>query len=333
MIPNRSPRALLALWFTVALVLSAVAGPALTAAAIPNVTISVENAPEATQGQLVGFKITVDNQGNSTSSQSMASATVPAGTTYAGVFPSSTSCSLSLGLVTCALGSIPGHTSVTFSLTFQTTSATTSPVTTTVRGFTTGTPGDPGDNSHGDDFIGSGQSYSIALVSAANGDFSGRFVTTNLVVFNNQTVGSSNLQATKLTAPIGAIGVSVKDGPQSSVPNLGNCTLGPSVCDLLFGQNSAIYVDGNTTFATAFPVTVTFSKFEIPGGINETNIAIYHTWFEGTVLREETISERCTFATPTSTYPENPQCLTAKKSSIGITVVVWLYHNGTIHAY
>jgi hypothetical protein len=331
MIPNRSTRPFVAVWFTIALVLAAMAGPALTAAAIPSVHISVENAAEATQGQLVGFKITVDNQGNSNSSQSMASATVPALTTYAGVYPSSTRCSLAAGVVTCDLGSIPGNTSVTFSLTFLTTSATSSPVTTTVRGFTTGTPGDPGGNSHGDDFIGSGASYSIALVSAANGDFSGRFVTTNLVVENNQTVGSSNLQATKLTAPMGAIGVSVKDGP--SVPNLpGACNLGPSVCGLLFGQNSAIYVDGNTTFATAFPVTVTFSKFEIPGGINETNIAIYHTWLEGTVLHEETISDRCTFATG-STYPEHPQCLTVKKSSIGITVVVWLFHNGNLHGF
>jgi uncharacterized repeat protein (TIGR01451 family) len=331
MIPKHSPRAVLALWFTLALVLAAMAGPALTAAAIPSVYISVENAPEATQGQLVGFKITVDNQGNSNSSQSMASATVPAGTTYTGVFPSSTSCSEATGLVTCNLGSIPGNTSVTFSLTFQTTSATTSPVTTTVRGFTTGTPGDPGGNSHGDDFIFVGDLPSITLVSAASGDFSGRFVTTNLVVQNNQTVGSSNLQATKLTAPISAIGVSVKDGP--GVPNLGDCTLGPSVCGLLFGQNSNIYVDGNTTFATAFPVTVTFSKFEIPGGINETNIAIYHTWTDATGFHEDTISDRCTFATPSSTYPQNPECLTAKKSSTGITVVVWLFHNGNIHAY
>jgi uncharacterized repeat protein (TIGR01451 family) len=330
MIAKHSPRAILALWFTLALVLGAMAGPALTAAAIPSVYISVENAPEATQGQLVGFKITVDNQGNSNSSQSMASATVPTGTTYAGVYPSSTGCSVATGVVTCDLGSIPGNTSVTFSLTFQTNAATPSPVTTTVRGFTTGTPGDPGGNSHGDDFIFVGDLPSITLVSAANGDFSGRFVTTNLVVQNNQTVGSSNLQATKLTAPMGAIGVSVKDGP--GVPNLGACTLGPSVCNLLFGQNSNIYVDGNTVFATAFPVTVTFSKFEIPGGINETNIAIYHTWTDASGYHEETISDRCTFAAG-STYPEHPQCLTAKKSSIGITVVVWLFHNGTIHAF
>jgi uncharacterized repeat protein (TIGR01451 family) len=331
MIPKHSPRAVLALWFTLALVLGAMAGPALTAAAIPSVHLLVEKSPPvATQGALVGFTITVDNRGNSTSSQSMVTATVPAETTYAGVYPNSTNCAEGTGLVTCDLGSIPGNTSVTFALTFQTTADTDTPVTTLVKGFTTGTPGDPGGKSHGDDFIGSGASHSISLVPTSNGDFSGRFVISDLLVQNNQTVGSSNLQATKLTAPMGTIGVSVEDG--AGVQNLGACTLGLSVCGLLFGQNSAIYVAGNTVFPTAFPVTVTFSKFEIPRGINENNIAIYHTWIDADGYHEETISNRCTFATG-STYPQNPQCLTATKSSIGITVVVWLFHNGNIHAY
>lgn len=330
MIPKHSPRALLGLWFTVALVLGAMAGPALTTAAVPSVYLTVvASPPEATQGALVGFTITVDNQGNSNSSQSMVDATIPSGTTYAGVYPGSTSCSATAVLVTCSLGSIPGHTSVTFALTFQTSPSTPTPVTTTVRGFTTGTPGDPGSNSHGDNFIGSGVSTSITLVLSSNGDFSGRFVTGDLTVQDTQTVGSSNLQATKVVAPGVGIGVSVKDG--AGIPNLGACTLGPSVCDLLFGQNSQIYVAGNTTFPGAFPVTVTFSKYEITGGINQNNIAIYHTWTDGSGFHEEKIDARCTYDSLGN--PTNAQCLTATKSSIGITVVVWLFHNGNIHGY
>jgi uncharacterized repeat protein (TIGR01451 family) len=330
MIPKRSPRALLALWFTIALVLSAVAGPALTAAATPQVFLTVvASPPEASQGAMVGFTITVDNRGNSNSSQSAVDATIPTGTTYAGVYPSSTSCSTATaGHVVCTLGGIPGHTSVTFALAFQTTASTPTPVSTTVNGQTTGTPGDPGGNSHGDQFNGSPATSSITL-TASSGDFSGRFVTGDLFVQDTQTVGSSNLQATKLKAPGIGIGVSVKDG--AGVPNLGNCTLGPSVCGLLFGQNSQIYVAGNSTFATAFPVTVTFSKFEIPGGINETNIAIYHTWSDGTSVFEETISTRCTYDALGA--PTNAQCLTATKSSVGITVVVWLFHNGNLHGF
>ena len=330
MISKRSPRALLGLWFTVALVLGAMAGPALTTAAVPGVYLTVvPSPPEATQGSLVGFTITVDNRGNSTSSQSSVDATIPNATTYAGVYPSSTSCSTgTAGHVICSLGGIAGHSSVTFALAFRTDAATPSPVSTTVTGQTTGTPGDRGGNSHGDNFIGSGLSFSIALVPGSNGDFSGAFVTGDLTVQDNQTVGSSNLQATKVKAPGIGIGVSVKDG---AVPDLGNCTLGPSVCDLLFGQNSAIFVGGNTTFPTAFPVTVTLSKFEIPGGINETNIAIYHTWTDATGFHEETISARCTYDGLGN--PTNPQCLTATKSSTGITVVVWLFHNGNFRTF
>jgi uncharacterized repeat protein (TIGR01451 family) len=329
MIPKRSPRALLALWFTVALVLSAVAGPALTAAATPQVFLTVvASPPEASQGAMVGFTITVDNQGNSTSSQSSVDATIPNGTTYAGVYPSSTSCTTATGHVVCTLGAIPGHTSVTFALAFQTSASTPTAISTTVIGQTTGTPGDPGGNSHGDQFIPGAVTVNINL-TPAGADFSGRFVTGDLFVQDNQSVGSSNLQATKVKAPGIGIGVSVKDG--AGVPDLGNCTLGPSVCGLLFGQNSSIYVAGNTTFVTAFPVTVTFSKFEIPGGINETNIAIYHTWTDGTTIFEEAISRRCTY--DAFGAPTNAQCLTATKSSVGITVVVWLFHNGNLHGF
>lgn len=331
MISNRSPRALLALWFAVALVLSAVAGPALTAAAVPNVFLTVvASPPEATQGAMVGFTITVDNQGNSTSSQSSVDATIPTGTTYAGVYPgvypSSSDCAAAAGHVICALGGIPGHTSVTFALAFQTTASTPMTVSTTVTGQTTGTPGDPGDNSHGDQFMGSPVTRSITLVLASNNDFSGRFVTGDLTVQDNQTVGSSNLQATRVRAPGVGIGVSVRE--EAGTPA---CGLVSSVCDLLFGQNSLIYVAGNTTFPTAFPVTVTFSKYEIPGGINQNNIAIYHTWTDASGFHEETIETRCIYDGLGN--PTNAQCLTATKSSIGITVVVWLFHNGLIHGY
>jgi uncharacterized repeat protein (TIGR01451 family) len=334
MIPKRSPRALLGLWFTVALVLGAMTGPALTTAAVPSVYLTVvASPPEATRGALVGFTITVDNQGNSTSSQSSVDATIPNGTTYAGVYPgvypSTTSCPAAAGHVVCTLGGIPGHTSVTFALAFQTTDSTPTPVSTTVTGQTTGTPGKDGGNSHGDDFIGSGLSFSIALVLSSNGDFSGRFVTGDLTVQDNQTVGPSNLQATKVTVPGVGIGVSVKD--EAVPPNPPACTLAASVCDLLFGQNSQIYVAGNTSFVTAFPVTVTLSKLEIPRGINETNIAIYHTWTDATGFHEETISTRCTYDGLGN--PTNAKCLTATTSSTGITVVVWLFHNGTFRTF
>jgi len=281
----------------------------------------------------VGFTITVDNQGSSTSSQSSVDATIPDGTTYAGVYPgvypNATSCPAAAGHVVCTLGGIPGHTSVTFALAFQTTDSTPTPVSTTVTGQTTGTPGDPKGNSHGDDFIGSGKSFSIALVLRSDGDFSGQFVTSDPTVQDNQLVGSSNLQATKVKAPGVGMGVSVKDG--AGPPNPPPCTLGASVCDLLFGQNSQVYVAGNTTFLTAFPVTVTLSKYEIPGGINENNIAIYHTWTDATGFNEETISTRCTYDGLGN--PTNPQCLTATKSSTGITVVVWLFHNGNFRTF
>ena len=193
---------------------------------------------------------------------------------------------------------------------------------TAVNGFTTGTPGDPGGNSHGDQFMGSPANPSIELVPTTTGDFSGRFVwdPAALVVSNNQTVGSSNLQATRLTAPGIGIGASVKDGP--NVPDLDVCGSGtttpapPDVCSSLFGQNSAIYVAGDTIFETPFPVTVTFSKFELEGGINQNNIAIYHTWIdENSDFQEETIEDRCIFDPPSSPTPDNAQCLTATKSS------------------
>jgi hypothetical protein len=218
---------------------------------------------------------------------------------------------------------------VTFALAFQTTDATPTPVSTTVTGQTTGRAGDPGGNSHGDQFNGSPVTRSITLVVSSNGDFSGRFVTSDLFIQDTQTVGSSNLQATKVKAPGIGIGVSVNDG--AGPPNPPACTLGASVCDLLFGQNSQIYVAGNTTFSTAFPVTITLSKYEIPGGINENNIAIYHTWTDATGFHEETISTRCTYDGLGN--PTNAQCLTATKSSIGITVVVWLFHNGTFRTF
>jgi uncharacterized repeat protein (TIGR01451 family) len=309
-----------------------------TLAATPPVFLSVAaSPPSATQGATIGFTITVDNQGTSNVSQSSVDATIPAGTTYAGVFPASTVCSTTTsGHIICSLGSIKGNTTVVYALAFTTTPSTSSPAVMTVVGATTGVPGDPGGNSHGDNFQCNPNQCTASTTLRASGDpdFSGRFVTgSNLLVQDNQSVGSANLQATKLQAPFTGIGASVEDGP--GVGPLGPCgsgdhPVGSAVCAAIFGQTSSIVVSQGQSFGSPFPVTVTFSKYEIPGGINQNNIAIYHSWTDGSGFHEEVISDRCTFNGNT---PTNPQCIAVTKTSDGLVVTGWLFHNGRINGW
>jgi hypothetical protein len=328
---------------TVSLLAMAVTG--IVTAAVPSVYLSVvASPPKVTQGEPIGFIVTIDNRDNSTVSQPSVDATIPSGATFSMVYPSTVSCTVSTAgdVVTCSLANIPGMTSTSFAIVFTTTENTSTPATTTVTGYTTGAPADPGGNSHGDNFFcdpASACTASTTLGLTTDPNFYGGFYVSDAQSFTTSfDVGKTNKQATAVgELPTLGIGVSVEDGP--GVGDLGVCgssgnpDVTASVCSQLFGENSALYVGGNQDFyPNAFKVTILFGKYELAPGVNKNNIAVYHTWKDSSgSFHEDVIDTACTY--DSSDLPTNAECLTAKKTSDGILVDIWVFHNGNMKGF
>ena len=109
-----------------------------------------------------------------------------------------------------------------------------------------------GNNSHGDALL---RSQTVLLL-AGDSDKAGRWVTTpGYNVANNQVLGGTNPQATKVSGLGQYIPVTVEDGSSVSF----SCP--KSVCKTKqFGQWSKVNVNFGATFASPFLVTITIAK-------------------------------------------------------------------------
>ena len=284
-------------------------GPASTLAATPILTQTSSPAPTTiVDGGRGAVIFSIHNGDKSTVSQLFLVDIVVTGGTFVTAVPSQGTCT-----DTCALGQLKPKKDAAVVVVFDATAGVsavnvTATFNTTGLGSSTG-----GDSSHGDQW----KVAQAVAISTDGQDFDGRFIddALNVVVQNNQSVGTGNKQATKIIAPKTLIGVSAQDGPLTpavTCPATITC----------FGETSVIEVAGGATFPGGFQVVITMDGSELASGVNAKSVKIYHVWDGGS----ETINTRCTF---TNGLPKSMPCLNAVKvGSNVLQVTIWTTHNG-----
>lgn len=298
-------------------------------AAVPLATATATAVPSTvTPGDVAGYVVQYRNDDSSTISKVALTATMSDGFAYAvqSATTSAGSCKTGTGPLSCSLGNVKPGATVTIVLGLTTSTASSS-VTTTFD-FTSGgsTPTDGG-TSHGDSWF-----ASATTALSADPNFRGRFVakSTQQTVENLQTLSATNPHATKVIAPVTLIPVTVQDGPATALACGGAFTQCPATA---FGETSQISVDGGRTFASPFKVIVSFDSSEIPSGVNQGNIKIYHQWSDGFGTGEQLLADRCVTAKGAST-PSNAPCVTVRKlPGNDLEVTVWTFHNGSMKGY
>jgi uncharacterized repeat protein (TIGR01451 family) len=295
-------------------------------AATPSWEMSVTPTPaKVSAGADAGYVVTIKNTGKSNISQvfltdALAHADgTPAipdailDTTY--VASSQGSCDPAGTRLDCTLGAIRSGRSATVVVAFST--GTNAILQRVFEANTTGVAGDNPGSSHGDVL------QSVGTTTTGTGDnFSGRFIKDDvLIVRDSEALSTANLQSTKVTAPKGAIGVSVADeGDTTAI----TCPA-PVTCST---PTSEIHVDNGAFFKDGFKVEVGAYKFsgQVP--------AVYHEFDSprlvgGVTVVGETITANC----PKNGTPSANQipCFSVNKVGGGdIVVVLWLKENGKI---
>ena len=300
-----------------------------TIAAVPTATATAIATPSTvTPGDVAGYVVQYRNDDSSTISKVALTAAMSDGFAYAvqSASTSAGSCKTGTGPLSCALGNVrPGQT-VTIVVGLTTSSASSS-VTTTFDFSSGGSTPTDGGTSHGDSWF-----ASATTTLSSDPNFKGRFVakSTQQTVENLQALSSANPHATKVIAPVTLIPVTVQDGPGTALLCGGVFTQCPATA---FGETSTISVDGGRTFGSPFRVVVSFDSSEIPSGVNQGNIKIYHQWSDASGTGEQLLAERCTFAKGSST-PTNAPCISVKKlPGNDLEVTVWTFHNGSMKGY
>jgi hypothetical protein len=221
--------------------------------------------------------------------------------------------------LTCLLGTLVAGESVTFTVAYA--------VPSDLRGnfdinvaIRAGT-GDPGgkNNSRGDAFDKSD------FATIASGDSDAGFVVGADVYQTNPTLGTKNLQSTKLEGTPELIPVTIEDGIQSlaacdSISDDPDCTG-------LFGEWSRLNVNngnGGVNFATPFKVTLVIRGSAVPGGVQAGDIHVVHVLDNGSinVLTQNCVSD--------GTPPDpNAECIVVTKVGSNWKIEVWLLQNGS----
>ena len=288
-------------------------------AATPDWSMDAVATPAAVSaGVDAGYVITISNNGGSNISQVYLTDALQnlAGTEFANpatilptsyVNPSQGTCDPVGVRLACSLGAIRAHKSATITVAYTVPAGTTSPFKRIFEGNTTGVAGDQGGNSHGD------VRQAVGSTDIGTGDdFAGRFIAGTDLVVGDAPIGPGNNQSTKVTAPNGGIGASVKDG--STVPTL--------ACTGCWSETSAIYVNAGAFYNKGFKVEVGIYK-----DLSATVHGVVHQFDAGHVPASETITTKCSKSTPPAAIP----CFSVDKLAGGsISVTVWLNQNGTI---
>ena len=322
----RHIRARLALVATL-IVAASTFGIGAMSAATPSWAMSVTPTPAAvSSGADAGYIVTIKNTGKSNLSQvyltdALAHANgtlaVPASildTTF--VVSSQGSCDPAGSRLDCALGALRSGRSATVVVAFSTGA---NPILTRVfEANTTGVAGDSQGSSHGDVLQG------VGTTSTGTGaNFSGRFIKDDVLIVNDsEALSTANLQSTKVTAPKGAIGVSVADeGATQPI----TCPA-PLTCS---SQTSEVHVDNGAFFSNGFKVEIGAYKFsgQVP--------SVYHEFDSPhpDAAGELTVKGEVLAPCPKKTAPTANQipCFSVTKLSGGdILVVIWLKENGRI---
>jgi hypothetical protein len=296
-------------------------GGGSVSAATPDWEVSAVATPSAVSaGADAGYIITISNNGGSNISQvyltdalqnldgsQLANPAVILGTSY--VSSSQGTCDPVGERLACSLGAVRAHKSATVTVAYVVPTGTATPFKRVFEGNTTGVAGDKGGSSHGDVRQDDGTTE-----VGTGADFAGRFIADDVLTVSDAGIGAGNNQSTKVTAPTGAIGVSVKDG--SSVPEL--------ACAGCWSETSEIHVNGVAFYSKGFKIEIGIYK-----DLSQTVHGVVHQFDAGHAPASETITTKCSKQSPPAVVP----CFSVDKLSGGsISVTVWLKENGTIRA-
>lgn len=262
-------------------------------------------------GGAAGYLVTINNAGPSNISQLYLIAYLGDTTTPAPdpvyTSPTKGSCPNTNDTLYCSLGQLRSGKSVSVTVAFPT--PTEGPeFSIRFEANTTGATSSDGGASHGDTIVATG-----TTTLTSDPDFAGRFVIAGLQdVFNNQALGSGNLQTTRVGAPAVAIGVTVKDGTLASDDGW---------CLICTSESSEVNVNNGATFSNGFKIEIQVSKDLVNGSIS----TVYHQLDDG-----ETV-EAITTACPKNGNPNAAQmpCFRTKNLPGGNTLVtIWTTVNG-----
>jgi hypothetical protein len=283
-------------------------GGASVNAATPGWTMDVVAAPASVAVDSdAGFIVTISNPGPSNINQVILKDKSASSLNATYVGKTQGTCSAVGAPLDCSLGTIRANQSATVTVAYVVPAGTTVSFDRLFEATTTGIADDAHENSHGDilDKVGS------AAIDGGS-DFAGRFITNKLLTVGDTGIGASNNQSTTVTAPEGAIGVSVKDGP----------TVTTLLCAGCWSETSEIHVNGGALYTGGFKVEVGIYK-----DLSQTVHGVFHQFDAGHVPASETITTKCSKSSPPSEVP----CFSVSKLSGGsISVTVWLKQNGSI---
>ncbi|HEX9635168.1 MAG TPA: hypothetical protein VGB34_06780 [Candidatus Limnocylindria bacterium] len=347
MTPKRSPRSLTTVWLALVVALAALAGPAMTLAATPNWTGSLEALPPVvSSGAVAGYRATITNPGPSNVSQLSVTAAfsqpyvaaslpdtgpdpvhvklVKDGVTLAdacGEDPLD-------GPVSCTVGALNAGSTAVLVVAYQTSGTAAAGV--TVRWTTTGLGSGGGDNSHGDVL---NQFFTEANPPTSfnpSANFDGGFTEEPDESFaTSGPFSASNLFTTSFTTEDAFVPVMVQDDTTAAFatcPEGETCYGQPTQDAILLSINEGEPFDALT------PFTIKVLKDAVPKGSNVSRVVVVHYFDPGsfdpdTEPAYELISNDCPKnATPTGT------CRTVSwDGKTGIwTIVVYLEENGVI---
>lgn len=296
---------------TVASVLALSVFSGSASAAPPNWSMDpVVSLPESVSpGEAAGYLVTISNAGPSNISQLyliayLGDTTIPApDPVYTS--PTKGSCPNTNDTLYCSLGQLRSGKSVSVTVAFPTPTEGTDEFSIRFEANTTGATSSDGGASHGDTIVATG-----TTTLTSDPDFAGRFVIAGLQdVFNNQALGSGNLQTTRVGAPALGIGVTVADGPPATW------------CPTCTSESSEVNVNNGATFSNGFKIEIQVSNDLVNGSIS----TVYHQ------LDDEVTVEAITTACPKNGNPNASQmpCFKVKNLPGGNALVtIWTTVNG-----
>lgn len=180
------------------------------------------------------------------------------------------------------------------------------------NGFSTS---DKGHNSRGDSNSFSG----TAAITTGGGDFDGGVNVGGDTYSDNQSVGRSNVQATKLENAPNLAAVTIQDGVASFT-----CQTGVAQCSRLIGEWSVLHVGDGTV--GPIKVTILIYGNSVSGNPDPSTLFLVHTGDNGLT---NVISQQCTY---TAGVVNNADCLAGTPTKVGknYQIVAWLAKNGGI---
>jgi hypothetical protein len=319
---HRNLRLVSVLTITAALTFSVFASAALAGTPAGWSASAVASPAKVSANDTAGFKVTFTNSGPSNISKLFLVASAAG---FVEASPSQGQCNPT-GPLWCSLGAVNAGTTVNVTVVYATGTANKS---VDFEFNTTGVAADKNNKSHGDAL--KVVPTTTALVSTSNRDFAGRFIGTNgnQTVLDDPKLTNKNQHSTQVNAPEDFIPVTVEERLAGAFECPSTVEgFDPSSC---FGQWSVVNVNNGSVYTQGFTILVGLSHFEIPQGVDETNLNFVHLNDDGTFDR--LIDQDCDFSNGSGNPPTNMPCKVVTPSGNDLLGLLWVIENGPYRGY